>query len=419
MRTPSHLALLCALLVTALPAHAALDVAWDCYLPNGPADCRVVETAFFSNPAYVRAVEGGEVDASLTMRSARMADGTRVEIGVTDKDGARLVFNDRIPRGFSNNAVVLRMVGVLQKSTAHLFVVEEPAVMADGVLSLRLRDPDAGPRSAVQADETTLWYVAPNVNFNAERYGITQLRANGWLDVNWSHPHWRLRGGAWAGYRLVLTDPVTGNERPEDLRYEAIGGGTDWVVARSLLGGFSLAANAYVMHEPKDNYQLLAGTWLGAEWVLVPFLKTDEGNFGVQYVIGAEHHEYVLPNVLLLRSYDYMRHRVRVFGAWHFSRVDVDGRIGATSHVTDPRFSSVSGYGGITWRVLDNFSMSLNGEVSYRNALLNQPKNEAEENPLAKFFGGGSYSDVTFWSWIGLEYTFGNSLLKRQDQRWN
>jgi hypothetical protein len=205
----------------------------------------------------------------------------------------------------------------------------------------------------------------------------------------------------------------------EEERYENLNFGTDWVVARSLIGGFSLGANAYVMHEPQNNYRLLAGTWVGAEWVLVPFLKTDEGNFGVQYVIGPEHHEYVLPNVLLLTRYDYLRHRLRVFGAWHFSRVDVDGRISASSHVTDIRFSSVSGGGSVTWRLFDTLAFSLNGEVSYRNALLNQPKDEGQENPLAKFFGGGGYSDVTFWTWAGIEYTFGNSLLRRQDQRWS
>jgi hypothetical protein len=144
------------LLLLAVPARAALDVAWDCYLPKGPADCRALETAFFSNPAYVRA--GDDPDAWITLRAAQMADGTALDVNVRDKDGGVFSYTDRIPRGFSSDAVLLRIVGVLQKSTAHLFVVDEPGVMQDGVLSLRLRDPDAGPRKAV----------------NAERFGITQ-----------------------------------------------------------------------------------------------------------------------------------------------------------------------------------------------------------------------------------------------------
>lgn len=123
-------------------------------------------------------------------------------------------------------------------------------------------------------------------------------------------------------------------------------------MARSLFKGFSLAANAYVIHNPQDNDQLLAGTWLGAEWVLVPFLKTDEGNFGAQVVVGAEHHDDVLPNVLDLKSYDYMN-------------------------------------------------------------------DESLESPLAQFFGGSAFSEVTSWSWAALAYVCGNSLLRPQEQRWN
>ncbi|MBM4281041.1 MAG: hypothetical protein FJ137_09870, partial [Deltaproteobacteria bacterium] len=66
---------LLASLLVALPAEAALDLAWDCYLPQGPTDCVQLETAFFTNPAYVRAPPEAVADASLTLRSASMADG--------------------------------------------------------------------------------------------------------------------------------------------------------------------------------------------------------------------------------------------------------------------------------------------------------------------------------------------------------
>lgn len=410
---------LLASLLVALPAEAALDLAWDCYLPQGPTDCVQLETAFFTNPAYVRAPPEAVADASLTLRSASMADGMALVVAVRAKDGAELSYTDHIPGGFSDTAVLLRVVGVLQKCTAHLFVVDEPGTLEDGVLQLSLRDPDAGPRNAVQADQTTLWYVAPSLGLMASRTGITQLEGNAFVAVNWSHPDWRLKGATWGNYQLVLTDPVTGTEKPEELRYEVWGGGTDWVVARSLWQGFSLAANGYAMHDPQNNYQLLAGAWVGAEWVLVPFLKTDEGNYGVQYVFGAERHEYVLPNVLDLDRYTYLRHRVRLFGAWHFSRVDLQGRLSWQSPVTDPRFSTLSATSSLRWRILDNFSLSVNGEVSYRTALLNEPRDEGQENPLAQYFGGSAYNAVTFWSWVSLEYVFGNSLLRSQEQRWN
>jgi len=127
----------------------------------------------------------------------------------------------------------------------------------------------------------------------------------------------------------------------------------------------------------------------------------------------------VLPNVLDLDRYTYLRHRVRLFGAWHFSRVDLQGRLSWQSPVTDPRFSTLSATSSLRWRILDNFSLSVNGEVSYRTALLNEPRDEGQENPLAQYFGGSAYNAVTFWSWVSLEYVFGNSLLRSQEQRWN
>lgn len=402
-------------LLLALPAQAALDVAWDCYLPSAQVGCAPLEAALFSNASFARAAAVPE--AFVTVRASPVADGVSYTIEVRGQEGATIALVDRVPGGFSSDAVLLRLIGDVQKSTAHLFVIEEPGATVDGVLTLKLRDPDAGPRSARSDDATTGWYLAPSLNLNAERFGLSQLHINGAIEVNWSHPDWRLRGWTWSSYRLVVAEPVTGTEKPEDLRYENFDAGTDWTIARAF-GGLSPAANLYVLREPRQNFLLRSGALVGVEWVLVPFLKTDEGNVGVQYVIGAEHQEYQNENVLELTELSYMKHRARVFGAWHFSRVDLDGSVTAASALVDVRFSSVSASGGASWRILDDLSLSMNGEISFRNGLLNEPKDLSQLHPLEQFYGGGAYGDVTAWTWVGLKYTFGNSLLSRQDQRW-
>lgn len=413
---------LAAMFLATTPARAALDVAWDCYLPNGQLSCDALAQAFFSNGAFVRA-QGDATDPSLPagpdtsvhVRAIDSSDGTTYRIDVHGKEGSAFTLEDRVPQGFSRDAVLLRVVGDLQKSTAHLFVLDEPGTSNDGVLHLQLRDSDAGPRQARKDDQQTGWYLAPSVSADANAYGVTQVSARAGLEANWSHPAWRLHGWGWSHYRYVHLDD--GTDDPEDT-YQNLNVGTDWTVVRTLVGGFSLGANAYVMHEPQENYLLRGGSLIGAEWMYAPLLKTDEANFGVRYEIGADHQDYVYETVQLKRTQNFMRHRARVFGAWHFSRVDVNGGLTAASVLNDLNFSSISANGGLTWRIVDDLSLALSGEVSYRNGLLNEPKDLSQLPPLAAFYGGGSFGDITYWSWVSLEYVFGNSLILRQDQRW-
>ena len=429
MRTPprpppsllSLLAVTAGLAVSA-PARAALDVAWDCYLPNAQLSCDALAQTFFSNGAFARSAGDAAdpafpngPDTSVHVRAIDSADGTTYRIDVHGKDGSAFTLEDRGPQGFSQDAVLLRVVGDLQKSTAHLFVLDEPGTSDDGVLHLQLRDPDAGPRQARKDDQQTGWYLAPSISADANNTGVTQLSVRAGLEVNWSHPAWRLHGWGWGNYRYVHLDD--GTDDPKDT-YQNLDGGTDWTVVRTLSGGFSLGANVYVMHEPQENYQLRGGSLVGAECMYAPFLKTDEANFGVRYEIGADHQDYLYQTKRRRFTDDYMRHRARVFGAWHFSRVDLNGGLTAASKLNDLNYSSISANGGVTWRILDDLSLELSGEVSYRNGLLNEPNDLSQLPPLAAFYGGSSYGDFTYWSWVSLRYVFGNSLALRQDQRW-
>jgi hypothetical protein len=403
------------LLAISLPARAALDVKWDCYLASGNVACTALESAFFSNRAYARAI--GDADVDIEVRAVAISNGTAYQIVLRSKDGVAFTLNDRVPQEFSSDAVLLRVIGDLQKATAPLFVVDEPGTIEDGVLRLSLRDPDAGPRDARKDDESTGWYVAPSVNLNAERYGITDVDGNGFVELNWSHPSWRLRSFSWGNYRLVQAEDPTGETPTDDLHYENFEIGNFSLLARSW-GGFSIAGAVNVERKPQNNYGFKIGSYIGCEWVLVPFLKTDAGNIGVNYAVGAEHYEFLHETVRLKFEEEVLVHALKVFGAWHFSRVDIDGNLNADSLVNDVRFASVGAGGSATWRILDDLSLALSGGISYRTGLVREPKDLSELHPLEQFYGGASYGDVTFETRASLQYVFGNSLIVRQDQRY-
>ena len=405
-----------ALLLTLLlssSAHAGVDVAWDCYLASGPVACPKLESALFSNKAFGR-VAGAK--SLLRVRAIGVSNGTRYKIELMSPD-ATFTYEDGVPQEFSSDAVLIRLVGDIEKVSAPLFAIDEPGTMGDdGVLHLALRDPSLGPRKARSDNGTTGWYAAPSLRFYGDQYGVLELQGHGDLEINYSNPGWRLHGWSWSGYRYVHTDDT--NFAPKDRTYENVDGGTSWVAAHSILGGFSLSAQAEVGSEPQNNRLFRANTYVGAEWVLVPFLKTDEGNLGIQYVVGAEHENYVYETVLNRKEFDWLRHRCSVFATWHFDKVDLDGRGTFESMVNDLHFSAFSGSASATWRLLDDLSVSVGGDASFRNGLVNEPKDLSQLPPLAAFYGGGSYGDITWDMNASLQYVFGNSLILRQDQRW-
>jgi hypothetical protein len=322
-------ALVVSSLLFAAASRASVDVAWDCYLQAGPVACSALEQAFFSSGLYGRGEPIDPNAAHLSIRAAPQADGVAYSIDIKSPT-LTLTFIDRVPSTLQGDAVLLRLVTGAQKATASLFAADAPATSGDdGAFHLALRDP-AATLHAAKVDEATRWYIAPELSAGASREGVTNVNGRGALEVSWSHPAWRIHGWGWSNYRLVLAEPVAAAEDglEEDaraLRYESFDIGTDWTVARSLVeidDGLSLAGQGNIEHEPQNNWDLRANTYVGAEWVLVPFLQNDGGNVGVQYVIGAEFQRYVLPNVLNKNEHYFMRHRLSVFGRWHFARVD-------------------------------------------------------------------------------------------------
>jgi hypothetical protein len=401
-------------------AEAALRVKLDCFLPSttSQVQCPPLESALFSSPAYARANDAsdGGADVAFSVRSIDTADGAHFLIEVAGKDpGMKFTYTDAVPKGFSNDVVLLRLVGDLEKLSAPFLVVDEPAPAGENV-ALVLKDPRSLTRKARDDDGSTGWYVAPSASFYAEQVGIFDVKGHANVDANWSTPDWRVQASLWSGYLDVVSDLSAPLAKRQT--YSAFDAGFDGTVARSLYRGFSLGASVNTEHVPEENYFYRADAYVGAEWVLVPFLKTDEKNFGINWVVGAEHQQYEHTTVLDRNEFDWLRQRVKVFGAWHFDVVDLeaDGRF--ASMVNDWRYSSLSGNASITWRLLDDLSLGLQGGVGVRFGMVEAPKNLDELNPLEQFYGGDDFGSFTFNTQATLTYTFGNSLLARQDQRW-
>jgi hypothetical protein len=134
--------------------------------------------------------------------------------------------------------------------------------------------------------------------------------------------------------------------------------------------------------------------------------------------MGAEYYDFVVENVQLKRELYWLRHRLTLSGTWHFPVVDVNGSVTYAGMVNDLHFSAFSGSAGVTWHLLDDLSLSAGGDVSYRLGLVEEPKDLSQLPPLAQFYGGSAYGQVTFDFGLSLQYVFGNSLLLHQDQRW-
>jgi hypothetical protein len=263
-------------------------------------------------------------------------------------------------------------------------------------------------------------YIAPELSFDAFQQGIFGFFGNASLEGNASFDKARLRLFAWSSLTYVRADgELPGNDvaDPDDL-FTNIRGGVWAAALRSLPNGFALGTEAVIEHDPQNNQRLRAATYVGGDWRLRPFLQTDEGNIGVNYIVGAERQQFFLETEQSKYLTHFMRHKLTVIGTWHFSRVDVSGSLDASSQLTNLDFTSLGVSASVSWRIIDDLWLTLDGGSNSRSALVQTPKDLSQIHPLAQFFGGGNFGSLNFQASISLRYTFGNSLLQRQDQRW-
>jgi hypothetical protein len=399
-----------------LPAAEPLRVAWDCYLPGDRVQCTALQQAHFSALPFVVQVPAESADLVVTVRSQRVPTGRAYSLSFAGAgERPSFVLEDRVLDTVADDGLLLRLVGTLQRGMApYLELVAPGRAAEDGTLSLRLRDPAAAPASASKGDTSTGWYLAPSVSAAASRDSIDHLRVGGSLVANWSSPAWRLRASGGMSYRRWSLEQEDG---ADPLVYEALSGGTSLVAAHVLWQGLTIGTSTIVGHDPPDNQIYVVRPRFGLEWVLHPFLETDESNVGVRYLFGGENVLFFRENIRGNTRESFLLHEGAGFLRWHFARADAQVTVGAKSILDDVDFSSVFGNASFTWRVTDELWLTASGDLSVRNQLINAPATPPE-NPLEQIFSGKSFGTFQYSTSIGLSYAFGNSLLDSQDQRW-
>jgi hypothetical protein len=405
-------ALALALALLSLPA-SALPIHFDCYLPGVRGNCRDLESALVSSVGFLERGPREDAELIVTVRGAPVDAGVRYAIelkGVGPEEPAFTIY-DRVPSSIPGDALLVRLVGDMQRGLAPFLELDKSAQSSGGAVELRLRDPDAAQIAQARPDESgTRWYVRPNASVNWAVAATERLNLFAGGRLNYSDPWWRLTLDLFSGYNSV--DDKDLDSEP----FIATFGGFVLGGVHTLDGGFSTRAQLLVAHDTNDNQRYTVRPLFGFEWVSRPFLESDTSNFGVRYQVGGEHVEFIQKNIRGRGVEDFLLHDATAFVSWHFDRVDLEVRGSFRSILDDIEFSRVSGSGSFTWRVTDELNLALNANAEYRNKLINAPAEESED-PLEQIFGG-NFGAVSTSVNLSVAYTFGNALLDRQDRRW-
>jgi hypothetical protein len=392
---------------TALPLH------FDCFLPDVPGDCRELETALVSSVQFLERSPRETAKIVMTVRGVTVDSGTRYTVGVAgpDAESASVTIYDRVPTALPDDALLVRLTGLMQKALAPALALAQSAGTVDGVLALELINPAATQLATARPDVSSLrWYLRPNVSFDWAIDTTERLNLFAGGRANYSDPTWRFTLDTFAGYATV-DDPDIDAEpfTATFLGFVAAG-------VHSLGHGFSVQGSTLVAHDTNDNQLLTTRPFVGVEWIRSPFLDANTSNFGLRYQLGGEHVVFLKENLRGRLQESFLLHDASAFVSWHFDRVDLEGSVAFRSILDDLRFSRLTASGAFIWRATDELNISLFGTAQYRNALINAPA-EASDDPLEQIFGGNFGAVATAVN-ISVAYTFGNALLDRQDRRW-
>lgn len=412
MLTPAALALL---LLAPLQTQQPLTVAWDCYLPDDRIACTTLQVAHFSALPFLVQTSFEEADVLIRVRSQKVPTGRAYVLAFEGKrDHPSFVIEDRVLDTIQAQGLLLRLVADLQRGMAPYLALESPGSSDEsGAITLRLRDPAAGPVKASGGDKTTRWYVAPSINAEASLDSISRVSVLATVLANWSSKDWRLRANFGANYRRFALD----EEGQEPLSWDVLSVWNQTTIAHTIWRGLSVGTTTIVAHDPPDNQLFTIRPLFGFEWVLKPYLETDESNVGVRYVFGGEHVRFWRTNLQRLDQQSFLLHDLAAFVRWHFERVDAQLTVSGRSIVDDLQYSSVSAAGSVTWRITDDLWLTGSGDASIRNRLINTPL-RPPDNPLEQIFSGRNFGTFAYSTSLSLTYAFGNSLLDSQDQRW-
>ena len=387
----------------------AVNLRFDCFLQNTNVSCNDIQSALLGSVAFLKSDEGG---IAITIRSSPIDAGTRYDLHFKGQQNQpEFTLQDRIPNGLDSNATLLRIVGDLHRGLAPYLSLKKVESGGNNLV-LDVVDPESQNLSEAREDKgASPFYFRPSVSLRFSKDSFEQLQVRSFATLNYSTPKWRLRNVGFGGYERI-TDEADGEVSVFEQTFLGGFGGAIY----SLHEGLSIAARYLVAHDSADNQLYTIRPAFGVEWVLHPFLENNSSNFGVQYRIGGEHVVFIEKNIRDNDLENFLFHQAKAFASWHWSRIDLELAGEFRSILDDLDFSSVGTNGSLAYRITDDLRVSLDGRASYRNNLINAPKDESDD-ALEQIFGG-NFSDVTYRVDLSLSYTFGNALLDRQDRRW-
>ena len=407
---------------TAAPATARADVPvrWDCWLEAAAVECTALESSYFGSIAWLRRGTATPEATVLTVRvrSTQVPDGTNVRVDFAGPgEGPRFSLHELLRRDVDRDTALVRLVGLLQRGTVPFLSLTEPGATRDGALHLAAIDPaGAGARRPAPsgAAPTSGWTVSPSLWAQVVQSGISLTAGGADVSVARSGAPWRVIASGGAAYQHLRVDIPGANPIEGDVA----SGQARGVLARTVVGGLSLAGIGSVAHAPQDNLELRAEAGLGVEWVRSPFLPPSGNDFGVRYRVGLADHHYVTDNVLGARKMLFTQHAATAFVRWHEERLDVSTSVTASAPMARHDLWEVRGGVTAAVRLTDAVQLATEAEAAMRGGTVTEPQDPDALDPAAALLGGSDFGRVSYVAELKLTYSFGNPLLEARDQRW-
>jgi len=420
VRAPGFvLALLVALLGPMATAHADVPVRWDCWFEAETAvDCQAVASSYFASIPYLRRgddVSGAAPSLAVRLRGTIVPDGTNVRVDfIGPPHGPRFALEELLRRDVDRDTALVRLVGLLQRGTVPFLSLAEPGRTEGGALRLAASDPARADRPVPRPASTSGWTVRPSLWAEVVQSGIGLTSGGADVSVACSGAPLRLLATAGAAYRHLRLDMPGQNVVEGDMTSGHAGA----LVARTIHGGWSVAAVGGVGRAPEDNLDLSAEGAVGLEWVLSPMLPASGNGFGLRYRVGVVQHDYVTPNVLSADRMFFTDHRATATVRWHEELVDVTTSATASAPIARPDLWEVRGGVTATLRLTSAVQLEAEAEAALRGGTVREPRDEDGLDPVAALVGGSDFGRVSYVADLKLSYSFGDPLLEARDQRW-
>lgn len=396
----------CALVVTCVlalmsfgsVAHADVGVSWDCFLPSAPVECRDVAGAFFESVSHVRRGEGDGRQLSIRVRSTRL---TSAERYVVDFEGTpagqqpiAFALTEQVPDSAGRDRTMMLLVALLRRGAALYASDGEPAGSSDD-----------GPQSG--------WYGRPSLSGELVSAGVRVTSVEAGFELGWTDPSWRWLTTANGAYRHL--DVQLGDAR---LRGGFVQARARSILGRSLGAGFGVGLIGSARREPQNNLLSRAEAGVGLEWMHRELLRTDDGNFGARYLMSGVWDRYAAPTVHGQTARLYPHQSLSVFARWHLDAVDVEADVGGGLVADQPELWDVGGELSLTLRLAEAVELEISGAVIYRGGAVHEPAEPGQLDVVATTVAGSDFGELTYRSGVSIAYSFGNGLLRAQDQRW-